>query len=756
MDLEKPSSCPVDGQSSLSSGTLLRMPPPPAEEELEEEPEPELVCSLSVLPARDYLTNFERNYSRQLALYKHLLPQLTVNYVGSTFLTARHVKNTIALGVKESSNSWGLAIGTKTADINTTSFIQYDNDAGSSFTIKPVRDEAGAFLKWIVRSVCGPAFADVTSAASSSPSSVVSISSSSSSSSLDGAGVTSPSGIRRREEIDELLDEVDELEGALTVMLLDDDVPNSVGELQDPNKSSTEDDEDDSATGKMYDIDLFMLENHERPPLMMLELELDDHNSRCVGVDFASVFDVPQSNPTPPLELSAISDGWQGQQPLWSYNLSAPLVLPQIGLGAVFSGHLPSVLQKQLASSATGYGSPLAEFMHTIDAGEGAKKAIDFLTDNIPAHLVRAKGGETADQIEIENENQRKELAKCWVACMDTNMLCRVTDENLKGERFRKALYIDAFDSMSRNLLITSAMAKFTNSAFALTAADEGTMFATLLAGDPAPLFTNATLQSKRKASVASSSQSLADRFSPLSLDDMSQVIAFLDARGLPGDIVAKIGSDSLSRANLRTLLPGCWLSDEIMHLHLRLLRQRDKRLCNEAFGRGEKRRETMFFKSFFFTKLLEGSRKYDYNAVKNWREKAGIPDNNLFDLERIIIPVNMEQVHWCCACVFVQKKIISFYDSLGSHGEKYTGALLKYMKDEWKSGGHKGIFPKAEWTIVQAKGVPKQHNGYDCGVFTCAYADSLSIGIDLSFTQRDIVVMRNRLVLALCKLEAD
>ena len=64
----------------------------------------------------------------------------------------------------------------------------------------------------------------------------------------------------------------------------------------------------------------------------------------------------------------------------------------------------------------------------------------------------------------------------------------------------------------------------------------------------------------------------------------------------------------------------------------------------------------------------------------------------------------------------------------MGSGGHEYTNGLLRYLKDEWdaKNGGE---LPDADkWKIVGAvDGVPRQKNGFDCGVFSCMFADFIS-----------------------------
>jgi len=41
----------------------------------------------------------------------------------------------------------------------------------------------------------------------------------------------------------------------------------------------------------------------------------------------------------------------------------------------------------------------------------------------------------------------------------------------------------------------------------------------------------------------------------------------------------------------------------------------------------------------------------------------------------------------------------------------------------------------------------PEQENGFDCGVFTCQFLESLSRGVDFNFSQKDMQYLRRRMV---------
>ena len=51
---------------------------------------------------------------------------------------------------------------------------------------------------------------------------------------------------------------------------------------------------------------------------------------------------------------------------------------------------------------------------------------------------------------------------------------------------------------------------------------------------------------------------------------------------------------------------------------------------------------------------------------------------------------------------------------------------------------------------------IPLQHNGDDCGVFTCKFADYLWDRLDLDFSQSDMPYFRRRLLADLLAKNAE
>jgi len=235
----------------------------------------------------------------------------------------------------------------------------------------------------------------------------------------------------------------------------------------------------------------------------------------------------------------------------------------------------------------------------------------------------------------------------------------------------------------------------------------------------------------------------------PLSDEEHNRVEQALYGPGPLEEKLATSATDSVQRKSIHTLRPGKWLNDEVIHYFYSMLAKRDEALS--AANPGRKR--SHFFMSFFFTKLFDegATNEYRYSNVKRWSKK--VPGKDIFALDKICVACNVLQTHWTCVVIFMQEKRIQFYDSMRGDGYHYSDGLLQYLKDEWaaKKGGE---LPDADkWRIVGAEtGIPRQLNGFDCGVFTCMFADFLSVDRPLSFDQSHIDQCRHRIVLSILK----
>ena len=78
----------------------------------------------------------------------------------------------------------------------------------------------------------------------------------------------------------------------------------------------------------------------------------------------------------------------------------------------------------------------------------------------------------------------------------------------------------------------------------------------------------------------------------------------------------------------------------------------------------------------------------------------------------------------------------------------KYLQALLRYLKDEAKKISFD--FNEKDWTLFVDDAIPKQDNGYDCGVFVCMFADFLTDNLPFAFSQADMDLFRKKIFVSI------
>jgi sentrin-specific protease 1 len=267
----------------------------------------------------------------------------------------------------------------------------------------------------------------------------------------------------------------------------------------------------------------------------------------------------------------------------------------------------------------------------------------------------------------------------------------------------------------------------------------------------------------------------------PLTDEEESIVQKALYGIGPPNEILASHEADSVQRSSLQRLQPGQWLNDEIINYFLKnCLAKRDEKLCSLQPGR----KRSHFFNSYFVQTLFDEKNnnpalrgRYSYKNVKRWSKK--VPGKDIFNLKYIFCPINLDNMHWTSAVIYMEEKKIQYYDSLGGTDRKKLEGLLEYVKDEWKV--KKGSeMDGGEWRLVGCtEDTPRQLNGecillfslgngmfyvltldcllviisgYDCGVFTCMFSDFISNDCPLVFDQKHVNQCRERIALSIMR----
>lgn len=143
-------------------------------------------------------------------------------------------------------------------------------------------------------------------------------------------------------------------------------------------------------------------------------------------------------------------------------------------------------------------------------------------------------------------------------------------------------------------------------------------------------------------------------------------------------------------------------------------------------------------FNTFFYNKLKSGG----YRSVQRWTKTV-----NLFAKELILVPIH-QGVHWSLVVTDLREKSLVYLDSRGHKRPDVLELVFHYLQDESQARRHVELNP-LEWKrySMAAEDIPQQKNGSDCGMFTCKYADYISRGQPITFSQQHMPLFRKKMV---------
>ncbi|OZJ06857.1 hypothetical protein BZG36_00144 [Bifiguratus adelaidae] len=192
-----------------------------------------------------------------------------------------------------------------------------------------------------------------------------------------------------------------------------------------------------------------------------------------------------------------------------------------------------------------------------------------------------------------------------------------------------------------------------------------------------------------------------------------------------------EIAAASVGYRDLITLRPGTWLNDEIVNFYIGLILERSKK-------QDGKLPKVHCFTSFFYSTLVSGG----YAKVRRWTKKIDI-----FSNDYIIIPVNINNAHWCCAAINFVEKRIEYYDSMHHYPGPVTFQRLRDYLNQESLDKRKKPFDFTGWEDYAPTDIPLQLNGSDCGVFVCTFAEFISRNEPFDFAQNNMPDIRRRMI---------
>lgn len=169
-----------------------------------------------------------------------------------------------------------------------------------------------------------------------------------------------------------------------------------------------------------------------------------------------------------------------------------------------------------------------------------------------------------------------------------------------------------------------------------------------------------------------------------------------------------------LTKEDFETLNPGRCLNDKIINSYMKILEERSRD--------GKRYKKTMAFDSYFFQRWDRNGEGYE--GVKTWVKK------DPFTHEFLLFPIHDPPTttstsgHWSLIIARPKQKDIVSFDSLGrQHPDR-----LEQVKEFLTKEAVRRKVNKKEWTVSESfSQCPRQQNKFDCGVYTCLYAETLT-----------------------------
>ena len=177
----------------------------------------------------------------------------------------------------------------------------------------------------------------------------------------------------------------------------------------------------------------------------------------------------------------------------------------------------------------------------------------------------------------------------------------------------------------------------------------------------------------------------------------------------------------SLTKEDFRTLQGKEYINDKIIDSYLRLIQERSQEYPNLP--------KAYMCTTFFYTKLKTFGVEEGMRQMRNWIKE------DLREKDKIMCPIHSGD-HWSLIAIDIKTKTVHYLDSLqGSRNTSAApGIMKKFMEKYYRDKGE-----KASFKVKVRKDAPLQGNGFDCGVFTCKYAERESKGEKQDFKQEDL-----------------
>jgi Ulp1 family protease len=127
-------------------------------------------------------------------------------------------------------------------------------------------------------------------------------------------------------------------------------------------------------------------------------------------------------------------------------------------------------------------------------------------------------------------------------------------------------------------------------------------------------------------------------------------------------------------------------------------------------------------------------------------RLRSMAPANDIFRLATLFVPLHINNNHWASAVIDFRALTISFLDSMNGNGQPHLDRLIHFLQLEYQAFHHA---TPPDWAITHTP-TPQQENGYDCGVYTCLFANRTMQQASLKVSPESITTFREHIAISI------
>ena len=197
--------------------------------------------------------------------------------------------------------------------------------------------------------------------------------------------------------------------------------------------------------------------------------------------------------------------------------------------------------------------------------------------------------------------------------------------------------------------------------------------------------------------------------------------------KGRSNEVLSKHGLH-LTRGDFRSLSGTNYLNDKIIDQYLQLLQKRSEEDPNLP--------RVHACTTYLYSQLKRFGLEEGCRRTVRWTPA------DLLKKELIFFPIHHLD-HWSLIIIETGSRTVHYFDSLeGSRrNSSAPGIMKRYIEKQHQKMGEEAVY-----RVNIREDAPLQHNGVDCGVFVCQYAERVSRRSRMDFGQRDMGEARERM----------